>query len=130
MSVRLAPGQDPDTIAAAFEQLIEAAVPAGADLDLRRMSSARPGIVPPDARAIQLGQDAFERVLGVRPALIRSGGTLPIVAALADRGIPTIITGFSLPDANIHAPNENIPERYIPLGIETVKALFEELGRL
>lgn len=130
VSVRLAPGQDPDMIAAAFEQLVRDAAPAGAKLDLRRMSSARPGIVPPDARAIQLGQDAFERVLGVRPALIRSGGTLPIVAALADRGIPTIISGFSLPDANIHAPNENIPARYIPLGIDTVKALLEDLGRL
>ena len=130
VSVRLAPGQDPDTIAAAFEQLVRDAVPAGAKLDLRRMSSARPGIVPPDARAIQLGQDAFERALGVRPALVRSGGTLPIVAALADRAIPTIISGFSLPDANIHAPNENMPARYIPLGIETVKALLEELGQL
>jgi acetylornithine deacetylase/succinyl-diaminopimelate desuccinylase-like protein len=130
VSVRLAPGQDPDTIAAAFEQLITDAVPAGAKLELRRMSSARPGIVPPGARAIQLGQDAFERALGVRPALVRSGGTLPIVAALADRGIPTIISGFSLPDANIHAPNENMPARYIPLGIETVRALFEVLGEL
>src|SRR5579863_1010959 len=130
VSVRLAPGQDPETIAAAFEQLIMDAVPAGAKLELQRMSSARPGIVPPDARAIQLGQDAFEGALGVRPALTRSGGTLPIVAALADQGIPTIISGFSLPDANIHAPNENMPARYIPLGIETVKALFEDLGRL
>ena len=129
-SVRLAPGQDPETIAVAFERLVREALPAGAQLDLRRMSSARPGIVPPDARAIQLGLDAFEQVLGVRPALIRSGGTLPIVAALADKGIPTIISGFSLPDANIHAPNENIPARYIPLGIETVKALFEALGGL
>ena len=130
VSVRLAPGQHPDTIAAAFEQLISDAAPAGATLDVQRMSSARPGIVPPDARAIQLGQDAFERVLGVRPALVRSGGTLPIVAALADQGIPTIISGFSLPDANIHAPNENIPARYIPLGIETVKALLADLGQL
>ena len=130
VSVRLAPGQDPDTIAAAFEQLIRASAPQGAELDLQRMSSARPGIVPPDARAIQLGQDAFERVLGARPALVRSGGTLPIVAALADEGIPTIISGFSLPDAQIHAPNENLPARYVPLGIETVKALLEELGRL
>jgi acetylornithine deacetylase/succinyl-diaminopimelate desuccinylase-like protein len=130
VSVRLAPGQDPDTIAAAFERLIRAAAPDGTELDLQRMSSARPGIVPPDARAIGLGQDAFERVLGVRPALVRSGGTLPIVAALADEGIPTIISGFSLPDAQIHAPNENMPARYIPLGIETVKALLEELGRL
>jgi acetylornithine deacetylase/succinyl-diaminopimelate desuccinylase-like protein len=130
VSVRLAPGQDPDTIAAAFERLIRAAAPEGAELKVERWSSARPGIVPPGARAIQLGQDAFERVLGVRPALVRSGGTLPIVAALADRGIPTIISGFSLPDAQIHAPNENMPARYVPLGIETVKALFGELGRL
>ena len=130
VSVRLAPGQDPDTIAAAFERLVAEAAPAGAEIDVQRWSSARPGIVPPDARAIELGQDAFERTLGVRPRLIRSGGTLPIVAALADRGIPTIISGFSLPDANIHAPNENMPARYIPEGIETAKALFEELGRL
>jgi len=130
VSVRLAPGQDPDTIATAFEQLIRAAAPAGAELTLERMSSARPGIVPPDAHAIQLGQDAFERVLGVRPALVRSGGTLPIVAALADQGIPTIISGFSLPDAQIHAPTENMPARYVPLGIETAKALFEGLGSL
>ncbi len=130
VSVRLAPGQDPDTIAAAFERLIRQALPSGAQLDLHRWSSARPGIVPPDARALQLGQDAFQRVLGVRPALVRSGGTLPIVAALADRGIPTIISGFSLPDANIHAPNENLPARYIPLGIETVQALLHDLGQL
>jgi acetylornithine deacetylase/succinyl-diaminopimelate desuccinylase-like protein len=86
--------------------------------------------VPPDARAIQLGLDAFERVLGVRPALIRSGGTLPIVAALGDKGIPTIITGFSLPDANIHAPNERLLADYIPLGTATAKQLFQELRGL
>ncbi|HWD69619.1 MAG TPA: M20/M25/M40 family metallo-hydrolase [Solirubrobacteraceae bacterium] len=130
VSLRLAPGQDPDTIAAAFEQLIHASAPEGAELTVKRWSSARPGIVPPDARAIQLGQDAFEAVLGVRPALVRSGGTLPVVAALADQGIPTIISGFSLPDAQIHAPNENMPARYIPLGTETAKALFEGLGSL
>ena len=130
VSIRLAPGQDPETIAAAFEQLIRTAAPAGAQLEISRLSAARPGIVSPDARAIQLGQDAFERTLGVRPKLIRSGGTLPIVAALADRGIPAIISGFSLPDAAIHAPNENLPARYVELGIRTARALFQELGRL
>ena len=69
-------------------------------------------------------------MLGVRPALIRSGGTLPIVPALADKGIPTIITGFSLPDANIHSPNERLLAEYVPLGIATAKALFEELSAL
>jgi acetylornithine deacetylase/succinyl-diaminopimelate desuccinylase-like protein len=130
VSVRMAPGQKVEVVARAFETLLREAVPEGAELELEMLSSAPAGVVPPDAEAIKLGQDAFERVLGVRPALIRSGGTLPIVAAFADKGVPTIISGFSLPDANIHSPNENMPAEYIPLGIETAKALFEELGKL
>jgi acetylornithine deacetylase/succinyl-diaminopimelate desuccinylase-like protein len=130
VSIRLAPGQEVEPISKAFKRLIKEAAPEGADLEVELLSSAPPGIVSPDSPAIQLGQVAFERVLGVRPALIRSGGTLPIVAAFAARGIPTIISGFSLPDANIHAPNENLPADYIPLGIATARALFEELGRL
>jgi acetylornithine deacetylase/succinyl-diaminopimelate desuccinylase-like protein len=130
VSLRLAPGQDPQVISAAFEQLLKQAVPDGAELTVERWSAAPPGIVPPDSRAIQLGLDAFERVLGVRPALIRSGGTLPIVAALEDKNIATIISGFSLPDANIHAPNEKLLAEYVPRGIETAQALLEELGNL
>ena len=130
ISIRLAPGQDPDVIAVTLERMLQEAAPLGADLTVERLSSARPGVVPPDAPAIQHGLDAFERVLGVRPLPIRSGGTLPIVAALSDKGIASIITGFSLPDANIHAPNEKMLARYIPLGIDTARALFEELGKL
>ena len=95
---------------------------------MQRTACAPPGVVPADARPVQLGLDAFERVLRVRPLLIRSGGTLPIVPALAGKGIPTIVTGFSLPDANIHSPNERMLAEYIPLGIETARALFAELG--
>jgi acetylornithine deacetylase/succinyl-diaminopimelate desuccinylase-like protein len=130
VSVRLAPGQQVDVIARAFKDLIQEAAPAGAELQVELLNSAAAGVVSPDSEAIKLGQDAFQRVLGVRPALIRTGGTLPIVAAFAEKGVPTIISGFSLPDANIHAPNENMPADYIPLGIETAKALFQELAKL
>jgi acetylornithine deacetylase/succinyl-diaminopimelate desuccinylase-like protein len=94
------------------------------------LSSAQPGLVAPDAPAVQLAQDAFERVIGARPLLIRTGGTLPIVPALSNRGIPTIVSGFSLPDANIHSPNERLLVEYVPLGIATARALFEEFARL
>jgi acetylornithine deacetylase/succinyl-diaminopimelate desuccinylase-like protein len=130
VSIRLAPGQKVDVIAEAFETLLRAAAPAGAKLAIDLLSAAPAGIVPPDARALQLGLDAFERALGVRPALIRSGGTLPVVAALADQGIPTIITGFSLPDANIHSPNERLLADYVPLGTAAARALFEEFSAL
>lgn len=130
VSIRLAPGQDPEEIAAEFHRLIREAAPDGAELEVQALSSAPPGMVPPDARAVQLGLGAFERTLGVRPALIRSGGTLPIVPALAAKGIPTIITGFSLPDANIHSPNERLLVEYVPLGTATARAMFEEFASL
>ncbi|HET8980554.1 MAG TPA: M20/M25/M40 family metallo-hydrolase [Solirubrobacteraceae bacterium] len=130
VSIRLAPGQRVDEITAAFEQLVREQAPAGAELEVELLSAAPPGLVSPDAQAVTLGLAAFERALGVRPALIRSGGTLPIVPALSERGIPTIITGFSLPDANIHSPNERLLAEYVPLGIAAARALFEDFAAL
>ncbi len=130
VSIRLAPVQDVSQIATAFEQMLRDAAPDGAQLDVELWSSAPPGLVSPDARPVQLGLAAFERVLGVRPALIRSGGTLPIVPALSDLGIPSIITGFSLPDANIHSPNESMLVEYFPLGISAATALLQEFAAL
>ncbi|HUO73701.1 MAG TPA: M20/M25/M40 family metallo-hydrolase [Solirubrobacteraceae bacterium] len=130
VSIRLAVGQQVEQIAAAFERLVRGAAPPGAELEISVLSAAAPGVVAPDARAVQLGLVAFERTLGVRPLLIRSGGTLPILGALAGRNIPTILTGFSLPDANIHAPNERLLAEYVPLGTAAARALFTELAVL
>jgi acetylornithine deacetylase/succinyl-diaminopimelate desuccinylase-like protein len=129
-SIRLAPGQDAEEIAAAVERLVEEAAPEGAEVELVRLASSPPGLVPPDSKAVQLGLDAFERALGVRPLLVRSGGSLPIVPALADKGVPTVITGFSLPDAQIHSPNERMLVEHIPLGIRAARELFVEWAKL
>jgi acetylornithine deacetylase/succinyl-diaminopimelate desuccinylase-like protein len=124
VSMRLAPGQKIDDVAPVVERLLRESAPEGTELEIERWSAAPPGLVPPDAKAIQLGLDAFEKVLGVRPALIRSGGTLPIVPALADKGIPTVITGFGLPDSQIHSPNERLVAEYVPLGTAAARELF------
>jgi len=124
VSMRLAPGQHVDEVAPVVERLLREAAPDGAELEIELWSSSPPGLVPPGSKAVQLGLDAFERVLGVRPALIRSGGTLPIVPALADKGIPTVITGFGLPDSNVHSPNERLVAEYVPLGTAAARELF------
>ncbi len=124
LSIRLAPGQDVDEIAPEVERILRAAAPAGADLEVELWSSSPPGLVPSDAKAVQLGLDAFERVLGKRPALIRTGGSLPIVPALADKGIPTVITGFGLPDSQIHSPNERLVAEYVTTGTAAARELL------
>ena len=130
VSIRLAPGQDPDRIAAEAEGLMREAAREGAELEITRLSSSPPGLVDPDSPVVQLGLDAFERVVGRRPLLVRSGGTLPIVPALADKGIPTIVTGFALPDSNIHSPNENLLADYLPLGVKAAAELYTAFGSL
>jgi acetylornithine deacetylase/succinyl-diaminopimelate desuccinylase-like protein len=130
VSIRLAPGQHVEEVEAAFRRLLAEAAPEGAELDVTLLSAAEPGIVSAHAPAIRLGLDAFERVLGTRPALIRTGGSLPVVAALAAKGIATIITGFALPDANVHAPNERLLTSYVPLGTAAARAVLTELAAL
>jgi acetylornithine deacetylase/succinyl-diaminopimelate desuccinylase-like protein len=132
ISMRLAPGQDVEELAVALESLLRSGAPEGTELDVERWASSPAGLIPPETPAVQLAQTAFQRVLGRRPLLLRSGGTLPIVPALADKGVPTILTGFALPGSNIHSPNERLLERYIPVGVaaarETLIA-FAELPR-
>jgi acetylornithine deacetylase/succinyl-diaminopimelate desuccinylase-like protein len=130
VSIRLAPGQDVEEISTAFEKLLRAAAPEGAELDVVRRSSAPAGLVAPDAPAVRLAQDAFERVVGRRPLLLRTGGTIPLFPALADRGIPTVLTGFAVPGANVHSPNERLLARYIPLGVAAARETLVALGDL
>jgi acetylornithine deacetylase/succinyl-diaminopimelate desuccinylase-like protein len=130
VSIRLAPGQHPKEIAAEFERLLREATPPGAELDVELWASSEPGLVDQGSEAIQLALGAFERALGVRPLLIRSGGTLPIVPALAQKGVPTVLTGFALPDSNIHSPNERLRAEYLPLGIEAAQELFRAFAAL
>jgi acetylornithine deacetylase/succinyl-diaminopimelate desuccinylase-like protein len=129
-SVRLAPGQDVKTIAAAVERLVREAAPDGADVRLDLAAYARPGLVSPDSHAVQIAIEAFEEVFGRRPLLARSGGTLPIVPALVDQGIPTILSGIALPESNIHSPNERLLLEYLPLGVDVARKLYTRLAAL
>ena len=128
-TVRLAPGQDVETIGAAAEQLVRDAAPPGAKVGVK-WAGAPPGRVDPDAPAIRLGLDAFEKAIGVRPLLVRSGGTLPIMPALEQKGIPTILTGFGLPESDVHSPNEKFLVRYFDAGIDAAAELYTAFGDL
>jgi len=129
VTIRLAPGQDFHTIGTTAEKLMRDAAPDGAEVEIA-WEGAPPGLMRPDSPAVQLGLQAFEQVLGVKPLLLRAGGTLPIVPALADKGIPTVLTGFGLPESNVHSPNERFLVRYFEAGVDTAAALYTKFGEL
>ena len=131
VSIRLAPGQSAEQIAEAFERILRGAAPAGTTLEVERWASSEPGLVPADSAAVRLARDAFERVIGRRPLLVRSGGSIPMIPALLQKGIPTVLTGFAVPGNNLHSPNERLLARYLPLGVEAARetlVAFQELS--
>jgi acetylornithine deacetylase/succinyl-diaminopimelate desuccinylase-like protein len=130
VSIRIVPGQDDKAIAAEMERLMREAAPEGAEVEIDLLASGPAALVRPDDPAIKLGQEAFERVVGRRPLLLRVGGSLPVMAALEEKGVPTILTGFDLPEGNIHSPNERFRVEHIALGIEAAKELYRSLAQL
>jgi acetylornithine deacetylase/succinyl-diaminopimelate desuccinylase-like protein len=130
VSIRLAPGQTPEQIAPVFEGLLREHAPPGAELTIELWASSPPGLVAAEEPAVQLALDAFEHTVGRRPLLVRSGGSIPIVPALSERGVPAIVTGFALNDSNVHSPNERMLAEYLPLGVATAEELFRRLGGL
>jgi acetylornithine deacetylase/succinyl-diaminopimelate desuccinylase-like protein len=129
LSVRLAPGQSAAPIAAEVERLLRAALPEGANLSLE-LDLADPALFDATAPALQLAAGAFERACGTPPAFVRLGGTLPLLAVLADQGVPTIVSGFALGADAFHAPNESYRLESLRLGELTARELYRSLADL
>jgi acetylornithine deacetylase/succinyl-diaminopimelate desuccinylase-like protein len=129
LSVRLAPGQEAERIAAELERLLRSAAPDGVRVAVK-MDLADPAHFDPAHPALQLAAGAMERACGSPPALVRMGGTLPLLAVLAKRGIPAIVSGFALPDDAFHAPNESYRLESLRLGEAAARELYPALSEL
>ena len=129
MSVRLAPGQQPDRIGAELERLLRAAAPEGAEVSIE-VDLAGPSLFDPADPALCLAAEAMERACGTPAAFVRMGGTLPLLSVLAERGISSIVSGFALPDDAFHAPNESYRLESLRLGEATARELYAALAAL
>jgi acetylornithine deacetylase/succinyl-diaminopimelate desuccinylase-like protein len=129
LSVRLAPGQDPAGIAGTLEALLRGALPVGAELTFSSVN-AHPSRFDPADQPLRIGRAALARACGREPVLLRSGGSLPVLAAFSRRGIPAIVSGFALPQDNFHAPDESFAIASLDLGRRTARALYEDLAAL
>ncbi len=129
LSMRLVADQNPDEAAKQLQKAVAAACPKGVTAEYKLIHKAPPSLVNPDNRFIQAAAEAMKQVFGKETVYIRSGGSIPIVAAFdKDLGIPSVMMGFGLPDDNLHAPNEKL---YLPnffRGIEAVARYIEILG--
>ena len=128
LSLRVAPGQDPDQLAELLGRLLRDACPATAQVELTPWPTGSPAYVSPDHPVISCGFDAIERATGTRPLALRSGGSIPVMAALVARGTPTILSGFASPDDNIHSPNERMRLRNLEWALSGAREIYRSLA--
>jgi acetylornithine deacetylase/succinyl-diaminopimelate desuccinylase-like protein len=129
VSLRLAPRQRSADIAPVLERLLRDAAPPGAEVELSG-HVADSALFDVDDPVLRLAGEAMGRACGTPALYIRSGGSIPIVAELADRGIPTVVSGFSLPEDRIHAPDESYRLRSLELGEASARELLRAFARL
>lgn len=129
ISLRLVADQDPKQAEEQLKKAIAAACPKGVTAEYKPIHNAPPSLVNPDNPFIHAAAEAMKQVFGEDTVYIRSGGSIPIVAAFEENlGIPSVMMGFGLPDDNLHAPNEKLHLPNFFRGIEAVARYLEILG--
>lgn len=130
LTFRLVPDQDPQDILERVRRHFGKHCPDTVRLEVATGHSGAPYLMDPMSRFGKAAQRALQATFGREPALIREGGSIPIVQTFHDvLGVDTLLLGLALPDCQAHAPNENFPVANFEAGILLNQRLFEELSR-
>jgi len=129
ISTRLVPDQHPDEVYKQMQAYLEENAPKEIRWTLTPMHGGPPSISNRNSAYIQALARALETVWQKKPVFKREGGSVPVVLDFQKiLGIETVNTGFSMPDDNMHAPNErlHLPTWY--RGIDTFIHFYFNLG--
>jgi len=130
LTFRLVPNQDGATILKLAHRHLEKHLPPGVTMQIIDGHSGPWYLTDPHSRMGEAAQRALKHAFSKEVALIREGGSIPIVSQFRDiLGAETLLLGLALADCRAHSPNENFPLENFEAGIKMNKAILQELGR-
>jgi cysteinylglycine-S-conjugate dipeptidase len=109
VSMRIAPGQDPDAALHALRDHLLSNAPWGVDVTVTGVEKGSAFQLATSGPAAEAWQDAMRTVWETEPVEMGAGGSIPFVADFA-RLFPDatiLLTGAGDPTSAIHAPNES-----------------------
>ncbi|MCG3137581.1 MAG: Succinyl-diaminopimelate desuccinylase [Phycisphaerae bacterium] len=129
VSMRIVPYQQPAQISQLFDDYLQSLCPPTVRLEIHTHSMTDAYLTPPDLPALAAARRAVEKGFGRAPAMIRSGGTIPIMALFRrELQAESLLIGFAHPHCNLHGPNEFFHISDFMAGIRTSAQLLEELA--
>jgi acetylornithine deacetylase/succinyl-diaminopimelate desuccinylase-like protein len=130
LSLRLVPDQCPEMIMQQVEAHLRQHCPPAVEIEIDNGHYGAPYITDPNSKYGLAAQAALRAAFNAEPVLIREGGSIPIVQTFRDiLDTDTLLLGLALPDAQIHAPNENFPVENFEAGVRINQALLLELAK-
>ena len=130
LTFRLVPEQEGDEILKLAKAHLRKDLPKGVTLEIIDGHSGPWYLTDPHSPIGEAAQRALRKAFNVEVALIREGGSIPIVSQFRSiLGVETLLMGLALPDCRAHSPNENFPLENLEGGIRLNKAILHELAR-
>lgn len=128
ISCRLVPDQTPEATEKQLLKYLKANAPRDVRWELIHLHSAGAALVGSSSKGVKALAKALESVWGRRPYFKREGGSIGAVVLLQKYiGADSLLTGFGLPDDNIHSPNEKLHLPTWHKGIEALTHFFYNL---
>ena len=129
LSMRLVPNQTPEKVKEQLKEYLTRNTPEGATWELIQLASDPASITDLDFYATRCLADSIQEVWGIPPVFQRGGGSIPIVSHMQQAlGSESVLGGFSLPEDNIHSPNEHLDLEMFYKGIDTVIDFIYRIG--
>jgi acetylornithine deacetylase/succinyl-diaminopimelate desuccinylase-like protein len=129
LTFRLVPAQSPEKILALAQAHLEKHCPRTVQIKVTPGHFGSAYVVDPHNRFGLAAQAALQETFGAEVALIREGGSIPIVQNFKDvLGVDTLLLGLALPDCRAHSPNENFPLANFFAGIQLNQLLLKHLA--
>jgi acetylornithine deacetylase/succinyl-diaminopimelate desuccinylase-like protein len=129
LTFRLVPEQEGDEILKLAREHLRKKLPKGVTMEITDGHSGPWYLTDPHSAIGEAAQRALRKAFDRDPALIREGGSIPIVSQFRGiLGIETLLLGLALPDCRAHSPNENFPLENFEGGIRLNKAILQELS--
>jgi acetylornithine deacetylase/succinyl-diaminopimelate desuccinylase-like protein len=130
VSMRLVPDQDPAEISGLFRAHLERTIPPTVEWELTQFSNSYPALMDVSSYFFKAMEEAQNRTWGTPPVYQLGGGSIGVVAILQHRlGVESILTGYSLPEDNVHSPNEHLHLPTWRKGIDSLVYFLENLRR-
>ncbi|MDQ3415123.1 MAG: dipeptidase, partial [Verrucomicrobiota bacterium] len=108
LTFRLVPNQDGAKILQRVRQHLEKHLPPGVTMEIIDGHSGPWYLTDPHSAVGEAAQRALKEAFKEDIALIREGGSIPIVSQFREiLGVETLLLGLALADCRAHSPNEN-----------------------